>query len=199
MWVNIKDRIDRPTAGWGAKFNKSIENIPDGICRYFPEPHYSQKVLSQCFSNAHSLDIKWNSNKKFKIFQSEELKTKNIFTNYSGNKYHPARYVHSTYLINKNYFNHFDGAIHLYNEEEYLMRFDDNFNFNQNSLNQIKAKSVKLFKINGIIPEDTWAMLTSKFYAGNPLFNEYFEGEYSKNTKLFIELFSKTDPEPSLK
>jgi hypothetical protein len=192
--INIEDRIDRPLAGWGAKFNKNIKDIPDGIAQYYPEPNSSHKILSLCFSNAHSLDIKWDSNKEFKTFQSEELKTKDITINFSGKKYYPARYAHAKYSLKENYFSHFDGAIHLYNEEEYLMRFKNNFNFNQNSLNQIKAKSIKLFKINGNIPQDIWVKLTSNFFAGNPLIHEYFEGEYSSDTKKFIELFNKTDP-----
>lgn len=195
--ININEEIDRPLAGWGAKYKREIDNIDNDISHYYHEENYSKKILNLCFSNSYSLDVKWETREDIKTFQAEELKIEDFQINYKNSTFYPARYFHSTYLLQEKYFNHLDGAIHLYNEEEYLMRINNSLNFNKNSTKKIKPLSIKLFKINGKIDLNEWENLTSKFYAGNPYIVEYFEGVFPESTKKLIDRLNKTDPESS--
>jgi hypothetical protein len=197
--INIDEGFDRPVAGWGAKYKRNIDKIDNDPSHYYHEESYSEKILDLCFSNANSLDIKWETRGDIKTFQAEELKIKDFQINYKNSTFYPARYYHSTYLLKEKYFNHLDGAVHLYNEEEYLKRSEKSLNFNINSIKQIKPTSKKLFKINGRVELHEWENLTSKFYAGNPYIIEYFEGDFPESIKKLIEMLSKTDPETSLK
>lgn len=195
--INIDDKIDRPLAGWGAKYKIKIDEIDNNISHYYHEENYTKRILKLCFNSALSLDTKWKTRGNIKTFEAEELKLKDFQKIYKNTKYYPSKYFHSTYLVKEKYFSHLDGAIHLYNEEEYLKRSKNSLNFNKNSTEHIKPTSIKLFKINGLIDIQTWESLTSKFYAGNPYIIEYFEGKFPQNTKNCIKVLNKKDPEPS--
>ena len=45
----------------------------------------------------------------------------------------------------------------------------------------IKARSSKVFKINGPLKTVAWVDLCCHFYTANPLTFEYFSGEYPKH------------------
>ena len=85
-------------------------------------------------------------------------------------------------MKNKNFI-HLDGAIHLYTQEEYLKRKNENIDFNRKFNGHIKAQSVKLFLINGEIPTNQWAEIVSLFSNGNPLMFEYLSGEPPEEIK----------------
>lgn len=44
----------------------------------------------------------------------------------------------------------------------------------------IKARSRKVFKINGSLATEDWVEFCCHFFAGNPLVYEYFDGNYPR-------------------
>ena len=111
-----------------------------------------------------------------KSFQALELKSDAVTMDYQCRTYHPARYVHTEFDISEGAFRHFDGAIQYLSEEEYRQRRDSDFNHNAKSRSHLKARSRKLFKINGRVEVDEWSELLCHFLAGNPLAIEYISG-----------------------
>lgn len=133
------------------------------------------------FADVHCLDIKWSHDECIKTFQALEIKSEKTWLNFGGENYHPARYIHVEFDVAKGMFRHFDGAMQYFTEEEYLQRQDSGFNYNAKSRDQIKARSKKLFKLNGPVETKTWSDLCRHFFAANPLMHEYFSGNYPKH------------------
>jgi len=184
--INVDNTCIMELDTWyGANFNSEISKINDGIVKLKPPSGIDKISISFFFKNAYSLDIKWDTKDNIKTFQSEEFKTEDVKINYEGKEYYPVRYIHAEFDLDNNYFRHFDGAIHLYTEQEYFKRRDSDFNYNFKNSHHIKTKSLKLFKLNGIIDTEDWVNFSSHFYSGNPLIVEYFEGKYSDK---FLEL-----------
>jgi len=163
---------------YGASFNEQIEEIPNGIVKVRPPAQLDETDISFFFNEAYSFDIKWTEKNGIKTFQSEEFKTDKVTITFNEIEYYPVRYIHAEYDIKKKYFRHFDGAIHFYDKDEYFQRRDSDLNFNEKIGTHLKAKTYKLFKMNGNVSIDTWITLTSHFCTGNPLVFEYFEGKY---------------------
>lgn len=191
--VNVNNRMTLEFDTWyGAKFDKNIENISDQPIKLRPSPDFDDIDLSFFFADAYSLDIKWTTAKNIKTFQAEEFKIEKIKIEIENEIYFPVRYVHAEFDLTTKLFQHFDGAIHFYTEEEYYQRRDSDLNHNAKTSSQIKSKSKKIFKINGKINIDTWVDLTSHFFAHNPLAFEYFEGEYPEHIKEMLEAKRKS-------
>lgn len=177
--INVDDTVYMEADTWfGAQFKKDIKSIADGNVKLRPPMDIESHLVSFFFSNVYSLDIKWETKIEIKSFQAEEFKSQEITILKDGKLYYPARYIHAEFDIEKNYFRHFDGAIHFYTEEEYYRRRDSDFNYNNKSQSHIKTLSQKLYKMNGQINVDTWIEFSSHFLTGNPLVFEYFEGKY---------------------
>lgn len=176
--INVDDSMYMEFDTWyGAKFQEEISAIEDGIVKLRPPLDLEPFHIEFFFGSTYSLDIKWYTKGTVKVFQSEEFKTDKVNIELNGISYFPAKYVHSEFNTETGFFRHFDGAIHLYTEEEYFQRRDSDFNHDQKSASHIKTKSRKLFKLNGEIEIKDWVDLTSHFMTGNPLIFEYFEGK----------------------
>ncbi|MDF2381366.1 hypothetical protein JMG10_07820 [Nostoc ellipsosporum NOK] len=173
---------------YGAKFNKDIETIKDGLVKIVPPQDISHSDISFFFGNAYCLDIKWSSKNDIKSFQAEEFKNDEVKLSINGVTYFPARYVHAEYDLKARCFRHFDGAIHFYTETEYHSRRNSDFDYNTKNQNHIKTMSQKLFKMNGSISVETWIEFTSHFLTGNPLVFEYFEGRYPKRIEEILDI-----------
>ena len=172
---------------YGARFNKEIQSIPENMSKLRPPLDIESSYISLFFNHAYSLDTIWKTKDKIKSFQAEEFKAEDVKLIIDGNHYFPVRYIHAEFDLNKRCFRHFDGAIHLLNEDEYFQRRDSDFNYNLKHNQHIKSKSQKLFKMNGTIDIDTWILYTSHFFSGNPLIFEYFEGRYPDHVSEMIE------------
>lgn len=184
--LNGSTYVERDT-WYGAKFNKEIHSIADDVSKLRPPLDLGKSRISRFFSHAYSLDTIWETKDGIKTFQAEEFKNEEIKILINGEDYYPVRYIHAEYDLKKESFRHFDGAIHLYNENEYYQRRDSDFNYNSKHLFQIKSNSRKLFKMNGNVNVDTFVVFTSHFFTGNPLIFEYFEGEYPAYIKEMID------------
>jgi len=187
--INVDDSSYRELDTWyGPAFNRDISEITDGIVKLRPPIDLSPHHISFLFGDVYSLDIKWATKGKIKSFQAEEFKTDKIRIIKDGKQYFPVRYVHAEFNLDNQCFRHFDGAIHFYTEQEYMARRDSDFNYNSKNSGQIKTLSQKLFKMNGVVPLDTWIEFTSHFLTGNPLVFEYFEGQYPDRISEVVEL-----------
>lgn len=180
--INVNTRKYSEFDTWfGAKFTEKIEEIEDGIIKLRPPTELDGFDIEFFFGGVYSLDIKWTSYDNIKVFQSEEFKTEKNKIIKNGTEYYPVKYIHAEYDKAKKIFRHFDGAIHFYTKDEYDIRKDQDFNYNNKNQLQLKTLSQKLFKINGEIILKDWAELTSQFLTSNPLIIEYFEGSLPKH------------------
>lgn len=188
---------------YGAPFHEDIRNIRSGIAKLRPPLDLESRHVSFFFADAYCLDIKWSESDGIKSFQALEIKTEEIRINVGGRLYFPARYLHAEFDLAANCFRHFDGAIQLYTEEEYFQRRDSDFNMTIKNLSHIKARSTKVFKINGPLRTESWVEFCCHFFTANPLTFEYFSGEYPKHVSEILErirstqLNSETRPNPA--
>jgi len=166
-----------PACGCG-NFLVIIRNIKLGIAKLRPPLDLESWHVSFFFADAYCLDIKWSESNGIKSFQALEMKTEKIRINIGGQHYFPARYLHAEFDLGANCFTHFDGAIQLLTEDEYFQRRDSDFNMTMKNLTHIKARSSKVFKINGPLKTADWVEFCCHFYAANPLTFKYFSGEY---------------------
>lgn len=172
---------------YGAPFDKDIRNIRTGIAKLRPPLDLEPRHLSFFFADAYCLDIKWSELDGIKSFQALEIKTENIKIEIGREQYFPARYLHAEFDTVSNCFRHFDGAIQLFTEEEYFQRRDVDFNMPMKNHAHIKARSSKVFKINGPLKTENWVELCCHFYTTNPLIFEYFSGKYPKHVTDILE------------
>lgn len=166
---------------YGAPFDEDIRNIKPGVAKLRPPLDLESRHVSFFFADAYCLDIKWSESDGIKSFQALEMKTEDIRMEVEGQHYFPARYLHAEFDLKANCFRHFDGAIQLFTEEEYFQRRDSDFNMTMKNPTHVKARSNKVFKINGPLKTENWAEFCCHFYAANPLTFEYFNGEYPKH------------------
>jgi len=172
---------------YGAPFDEDIRNIKTGIAKLRPPLDLESRQISFLFADAYCLDIKWSELNGIKSFQALEMKTEDIRIEVGGQHFFPARYLHAEFDLAANCFRHFDGAIQLFTEEEYLQRRDSDFNMTMKNTAHIKARSNKLFKINGPLQAEDWVEFCCHFYTANPLTFEYFSGEYPKHVTEILE------------
>ena len=163
---------------YGPPFNKDIKSIEQGPVKLCPP----ERSVSALFADAYCLDIVWTESSDIKSFQSLEIKTEDIHIEVEGQRHFPARYLHAEFDTTTNCFRHFDGAIQLFTEAEYLQRRDSNFNMWKKNSTHIKPKSSKIFKFNeSSIETKDWVEFCCRFYVNNPLAFKCFYGEYPKD------------------
>ena len=162
----------------GAPFNEDIRAIQPGTVKLRPPLDIDPSYISFLFADAYCLDIKWSEGNEVKTFVSLEMKSEKVKLELNGNIYFPARYMHAEFDISANCIWHFDGAIQLFLEYEYHQRRESDFNMNAKTTDHIKARSKKIFKLNGPINATSWAELCCQFYTANPLKFEYFSKSY---------------------
>lgn len=172
---------------YGAPFDEDIRNIKSGVVKLRPPSDIEPRHVSFFFASVYCLDIKWSESHGIKSFQALEIKTEDIKIEIEGQHYFPARYLHAEFDTAANCFRHFDGAIQLFTEEEYFQRRDSDFNMPMKNPAHIKARSRKVFKINGPLKTKDWVEFCCHFYTANPLTFEYFSGEYPKHTTETLE------------
>ena len=182
---------------YGAPFDDDIRNVKPGIVKLRPPLDLDSIDLSMFFADAYCLDIKWSESDGIKSFQALEVKTEGVRVEVEGQHYYPARYLHAEYDLKADCFRHFDGAIQLFTEDEYFQRRDSDFNMVMKNSAHIKARSTKVFKINGPLRTKDWVAFCCHFLAKNPLAFEYFTGEYPKRLTEIIDNIRKRLSSPS--
>ena len=166
---------------YAAPFDEDVRNIKSAIGKLRPPLDLESWYISSFFADVYCLDIKWSESDGIKTFQALEVKTEKVQIDVGGQRYFPARYLHAEFDLATNCFRHFDGAIQLFTEEEYFQRRDSDFHMTMKNSAHVKARSHKVFKINGPLQTKDWVELCCHFYAANPLTFEYFNGEYPRH------------------
>lgn len=180
--INVDGRAYFEEDTWdGAPFTDDIRNIKLGRVKLRPPLDLEASYVDLIFANAYCLDIQWSELNGIKTFQAMELKTDDVQISLEGKNYFPARYLHAEFDIFANCFRHFDGAIQFFLEDEYLQRRESDFNMTAKNAKHIKARSKKVFKLNGPLKTDSWVEFCRHFYAANPLIFEYFTGAYPEH------------------
>lgn len=172
---------------YGAPFNKDIAKIQNGTIKLRPPLDLSDHHIDMFFAQSYCLDIKWSEANQIKTFQALEVKTQDTQVIVDGETYFPARYLHAEFDLSSGAFRHFDGAIQIFTEDEYLRRRDSDFNITSKSLEHIKARSQKVFKLNGYLTVDAWVEFCCHFFTANPLTFEYFTGTYPEHVTEFVD------------
>lgn len=187
-------RIDEPRpyfeadAWFGAPFKKEISQIEDGTIKYRPPIHQKTNFVRRLYNNNYSLDMKWSTKGNIKTFQLSEFKDESVTISLEGQISHPVRYVHAEYNLSTNCFQHFDGAIHFYNRNHYLKKRNSDLDYELKYGTNFKAKSKKLFRLDGSISVEQWSNLTTHFLHGNPLIMEYFTGDYPQYVRKILNI-----------
>lgn len=163
---------------YGAPFNKDISKIENGTIKLRPPLDLESHYINFFFAQTYCLDIKWSEAGRIKTFQALEIKTQDTQIVIDDQTYFPARYLHAEFDLSTGFFRHFDGAIQFFTEEEYLRRRDSDFNITFKNYDHIKARSKKVFKLNGSLTVDSWVEFGCHFFTANPLTFEYFTGAY---------------------
>lgn len=149
---------------FGPVYNDNIAQLPYQVTRY--ESNDNQKFFSQ----VSGMDFWWKAEKdpNLKTLEAEEIREKPTLG--VGETSYGCRYVHSIYDISLDKFEHFDGAIRMYDEEKIMNRWENNINKSGKD-----TEYTKLFRIDGKLSLEDWKLLTTLYYHGNPLVYEYFE------------------------
>lgn len=146
---------------WGPEYTDDIENIRLGVT------HYRTDERQKFFSQVSAMQFWWKKNNDMRELEAEELRddpTEGHHTDQYG-----CRYIHSIYDTRQRNFEHFDGAVRMYNTEEMVARIEI-------PMNKAGKKSsyAKLFRIDGKLDLSKWKSLITHYYQGNPLIYEYF-------------------------
>jgi len=82
------------------------------------------------------------------------------------------RYIHALRDAERHVFTHLDGAARWYRKGDYPGRLDTDIAQGR----RLSCGYIKLFRVDGDIPDGTWADLVCYFYRGNELVREYLSG-----------------------
>lgn len=146
---------------WGPKYSEEIEAIRPGVT------HYNCSERDRIFSGVSGMQFWWKNDSNQKILEAEELR--NDSTEGTKSDRYGCRYVHSIYDVANNKFEHFDGAIRMYDTDGMLTRLDKEMNKAGKS-----SLYTKLFRVDGNLKLSDWKTLITFYYQGNPLPYEYF-------------------------
>ncbi len=166
---------------YGAPFEEDISKIKDGTIKLRPPLDLAPSYIDSFFAQTYCLDIKWSTSGEIKTFQALEVKTQDVQIIEDSQTFFPARYLHAEFDLSSGVFRHFDGAIQMFTEEEYLRRRDSDFNMTFKNIEHVKARSKKVFKLNGSLSVDSWLEFCCHFFTANPLTFEYFTGAYPEH------------------
>ncbi|PJD96807.1 MAG: hypothetical protein CK426_08985 [Legionella sp.] len=190
--INVDDSSYMELDTWyGAPFDEDITKIENGIVKLRPPLDLKPHHIDMFFASTYCLDIKWSEAYRIKSFQALEIKTEETQLTIENEIYYPARYLHAEFDIDAGIFRHFDGAIQLFTEDEYFRRRDLDFNITFKDQEHIKARSIKVFKLNGEITVDLWVELCCQFFTANPLTFEYFAGVYPAHIAEIVDTVRK--------
>lgn len=176
----------------GPKFNDEIASIPDGLTRHIAKDYEHR------FYGIQRTEFIWRTGEEpgplkgqpprvTHTFELEEVQDVELPANGAQDTY-GCRYVHSIYDRQAETFEHFDGAIRLYDLEQMAERVDTDMDKAGH-----RSQYTKLFRIDdkgrlldkqtspGLALRD-WKSLIANYLQGNPLIAEYFQAEEEEET-----------------
>ena len=186
--INVDNRCYMEADTWfGAPFRESIRSIPDGSTYLRPPQYLKRELVAFFFASTYSFEVFWSTKGNFRTFQALEFKNEDVTIKLEGEALRPARYLHAEYDLAAEKFVHFDGAVQYFDPNEYFVRRDITFEKNVSQGYLMKARSHKVFKLNGIVQQEDWVNLCSHFCSGDPLVIEYFSGAYPAHITEAVE------------
>lgn len=159
---------------YGPLYNDDISSIPEGL------QHLENDECDKLFNNVKCTEFVWqkkDDGKKYQ-FEMEEVVDADLPALPDDN--YACRYLHSFYDFEKQEFNHFDGAIRIYDLEKMLDRIDTPMDKMGH-----QAQYQKIFRMDGNIPLSLWKGLITQYLCSNNLIYDYFgiERPFSKIEK----------------
>lgn len=150
----------------GPQFAWTKLDDPDavGLTVYAGPQH---PLLALAGNGLERTEFLWSYRNGLKTFQAEEIHSPK-----RGGKLELNRYVHSIRAIERRAFVHIDGAVKAYEPTHYPARIKSQMPDEPRS-----ARRVKLFRIDGDIPNEEWAALVSSFFRHNEMVLEYLNSE----------------------
>lgn len=159
---------------YGPTYSDDIESIPPDLTKYVTSE------TDHLFTNISQTEFIWQKKKDNQYqFEMEELVDQPSPTLPKDS--FGCRYLHALYDLESKEFNHFDGAIRIYDFEQMCDRTDVAMNKAGH-----RAEYQKLFRIDGHIPLNLWKSLITQYLIANPNVYEYFgiERPYPELEKL---------------
>lgn len=148
----------------GPKFNDDISQIKLGV-----SVHGNSEFQKQYYGISQT-EFWWKNENGQQTLEAEELKEHP--SNGVDDDSYGCRYVHSIYNEGAKAFEHFDGAIRMYDTEKMLMRIEKDIkSAGKNSI------YTKLFRIDGELSIPDWKTLVCHYFQANPLIHEYFDAQ----------------------
>ncbi|MGV3598243.1 MAG: hypothetical protein ACO1PI_10275 [Bacteroidota bacterium] len=162
----------------GPKFNNDVSKIKLGVTVY------GSNEFQKLYYGISQTEFWWKHESGKQTLEVEELKehpSKGI-----DNDSYGCRYVHSIFDEKTNSFEHFDGAIRMYDTDKMLMRIEKDIKSAGKD-----SDYTKLFRVDGELAIEDWKTLVCHYYHANPLIHEYFD-EATENEPHIIKESQKT-------
>lgn len=148
---------------FGPSYTDDIMSIPEELTTYAPDE------TEKFYYPVCKTEFLWENKDGKRQFEMEEVAEEEMPT--EKGKY-GCRYMHSFYDPETGIFDHFDGAIRMYDEE--LMEERKCANMNQMGH---RAQYTKLFRIDGKLPISEWKGLITQYLKDNHDVYRYFNVE----------------------
>ncbi len=146
----------------GPKFNNDVSKIKLGVTVY------GSNDFQKLYYGISQTEFWWKHESHKQTLEVEELKEHP--SNGIDNDNYGCRYVHSIFDEATNSFEHFDGAIRMYDTDKMLGRIEKDIKSAGKDSNY-----TKLFRVDGELAIEDWKTLVCHYYQANPLIHEYFD------------------------
>lgn len=148
---------------FGPSYSDDIMSIPEGLTTYVPDE------TERFYNPVCKTEFLWENKDGKRQFEMEEVAEDEMPTNKG---HYGCRYIHSFYDPVTGVFDHFDGAIRIYDEN--LMEERKVVNMNQMGH---RSQYVKLFRIDGKLQLSEWKGLITQYLKDNNDVYRYFNAE----------------------
>ena len=148
---------------FGPSYSDDIMSIPEGLTTYVPDE------TERFYNPVCKTEFLWENKDGKRQFEMEEVAEDEMPTNKG---HYGCRYMHSFYDPVTGVFDHFDGAIRIYDEN--LMEERKVANMNQMGH---RSQYIKLFRIDGKQQLSEWKGLITQYLKDNNDVYRYFNAE----------------------
>lgn len=148
---------------FGPSYSDDIMSIPEGLTTYVPDE------TERFYNPVCKTEFLWENKDGKRQFEMEEVAEDEMPTNKG---HYGCRYMHSFYDPVTGVFDHFDGAIRIYDEN--LMEERKVANMNQMGH---RSQYIKLFRIDGKLQLSEWKGLITQYLKDNNDVYRYFNAE----------------------
>ena len=146
---------------FGPSYSDDIMSIPEGLATFVPDE------TERFYNPVCKTEFLWENKDGMRQFEMEEVSEYEMPTN-KGN--YGCRYMHSFYNPETGLFDHFDGAIRIYDEA----LIEERKGTNMNQMGH-RAQYVKLFRIDGKLQLSEWKGLITQYLKDNNDVYRYFK------------------------